>query len=563
MDSRKYYSVFISRKSAPKNVFKIFPEDWVSKLSKRQLLIIIDELLFWDGNNVPNRNQIEYSSKEYKNVLFIQTISHLVGYSSSICSRKNKFGKWYKASILFDKNHFNTQGIKKDIIKYNGFVYCVTVDSGRIIVRQNGKISITGNCDALSYIQAGYKATVSVPNGANANLDYLDDYIDEYFDNKETIYIAVDTDKKGILLRDELIRRLGSERCKIVTYGEDCKDANEHLVKLGVHSLKETIKNAKEIKVDGIFDVSDFEYELDSLYEIGLQRGVTIGHKDFDEAISFETKRVMIVTGIPGFGKSEFVDEIIERINISHGWKAAYFSPENFPLQIHASKLISKLTGKKFQKHSLNPIEYQSAKEYVLNNFFFVSPTDDYTLDNVLEKSKYLVKKKGVRIVVIDPYNKLEHQITGGISETNYISKQLDRLHIFAQKNDCLVILVAHPRKMNKLNTGLFEIPSLYDINGSANFYNKADFGIIVHRDKLKELVEVHIQKVKFKHLGKTGIVKFHYNMNNGRFVPFDESKNYIAWDDESHLGGIKTVQIEIQYQEDDFFKKDNDNCPY
>jgi len=417
-----------------------------------------------------------------------------------------------------------------------------------------------GEIDALSYIQAGYNATVSVPNGANANLDYLDDYIDDYFDNKEVIYIAVDTDTKGLLLRDELVRRFGSERCKIVTYYDGCKDANEHLIKLGTHSLLETLKNAKDIKVEGIFGVTDFEDALDSLYNIGLQRGVTIGHDNFDKAISFETKRVMIVTGIPGHGKSEFVDEIVERLNIRYGWRCAYFSPENFPLQIHASKLISKITGKKFQKDCLNLSEYRQAKEYVEKNFFFISPDEDYSMDSVLDKAKYLVKKRGVRILVIDPYNKLEHQITGSISETNYISKQLDLLHIFAQKYDCMVVLVAHPRKMNKSNTSDFDVPTLYDINGSANFYNKADFGLTVYRDRKKELVEVHIQKVKFKHLGEGGINYFHYNFNNGRFVPYNEFSTNINWDNGSH---IKNLEEQLQIPADDFFTASAETPPF
>ena len=57
-----------------------------------------------------------------------------------------------------------------------------------------------GEMDALSFYEIGFHNVVSVPNGANANLEYLDDFIEEYFDDKETIFIASDTDTKGVLL---------------------------------------------------------------------------------------------------------------------------------------------------------------------------------------------------------------------------------------------------------------------------------------------------------------------------------------------------------------------------
>lgn len=392
-----------------------------------------------------------------------------------------------------------------------------------------------GEFDCLSFISCGFTHAISVPNGANANTSYLDDYWDDYFENKEVVYIASDTDAKGMILRDELLRRFGTERCKVITYGEDCKDANELLVKKGAFALKQAVENATELKIEGVFSVSDFEDELDMLYENGLQKGLTIGLSNFDALCSFETKRMCIVTGIPGNGKSEFLDEIAERLNILHGWKFAYFSPENFPLKYHASKIICKITGKKFDQANLPLNEYRQVKQYLTENFFFIFPEENFSIDTILEKARYLVRRKGVKSLVIDPWNRLEHQIPPGMNETNYISQALDKLTNFAQKNDILLFLVAHPRKMSKDSTGQFEVPTLYDINGSANFYNKADYGITVQRNKGAGTVGVYVQKVKFRHLGETGIATFRYNINNGRYVPCIESHDPV-WDNSNHL---------------------------
>ncbi len=391
-----------------------------------------------------------------------------------------------------------------------------------------------GEMDALSFYECGRHDVVSVPNGANANLSYLDDYIEEYFDDKETIFIASDSDTKGVLLRDELLRRFGAERCRVLEYGEGCKDANEHLQKYGRESLLQCLANAPEIKLEGVFSVSDFESSLDAIFEYGLQKGVTVGHENFDKLISFETKRLCIVTGIPGSGKSEFIDEITERLNMRYGWRWAYFSPENAPLAYHASKLIEKFTGKHFSQRTLSMPEYRQVKQKLEQDFFFIAPAADYKVDSVLERAKFLVRRKGIKGLVIDPYNRLENE-AGGRSETQYISGLLDKLTNFAQQNDILVVLMAHPTKMSKNKEGQIEVPTLYDISGSANFYNKADFGLVVHRDRIQNIVEVRVQKVKFRHLGEVGTAYFKYNLNNGRYTPYKQGEEP-QWDNSNHL---------------------------
>ena len=391
-----------------------------------------------------------------------------------------------------------------------------------------------GEMDALSFWECGRHDVVSVPNGANANLTYLDDYLEDYFEDKETIFIASDSDTKGVILRDELVRRFGVERCRIVEYGDGCKDANEHLQKYGKESLLKCLQDAPEIKIEGVFTVSDFEQSLDSIFENGLQKGVTIGHENFDRLCSFETKRMLVVTGIPGSGKSEFIDEIAERLNMRYGWRFAYFSPENAPLAYHASKLIEKFTGKKFRHDTLPMGEYKQVKQHLEKDFFFISPRDDFRLDTILERAKFLVRKRGIKALVIDPYNRLESE-QGNQSETQYISSVLDRLTKFAQQNDVLVILMAHPTKQPRNKDGVIEAPTLYDISGSAHFYNKCDFGIVVHRDRIQEKVEIRVQKVKFRHLGEVGKCYFKYNLTNGRYTPFIEGQEPL-WDNTNHL---------------------------
>lgn len=424
-----------------------------------------------------------------------------------------------------------------------------------------------GEIDCLSWIESGYKFAISVPNGAQNNLEYLDNCI-EYFENKTKIYISYDNDEKGIQLKNELVRRLGAERCFLIDL-EGKKDANEYLVAFGAMRLFKTLETAKEIPIEGVFITSDFESDLDYLYTNGLKPGLKIGHENYDELMSFETSRLMIGTGIPGHGKSEFIDEVVERLNVLHGWKAAYFSPENWPLQYHMSKLIEKITGNKFSESTLNRLDYQEAKRYLNENFNFIMPSDySFGLDNILDKARQLVKKKGIRIVVIDPWNRLESEQEKGESETKFIGRQLIKMTNFAKINDVLIILIAHPVKILKNAVGKFEIPNLYSISGSANFFNICDYGVTVYRDDDEKKVSVYVQKVKFKHLGQKGVADFEYVFRNGRFAPLSFGANgerIVKYDNTNHLKSKIEVKqtLEPAYEFDTFGAANAEELPF
>jgi len=394
-------------------------------------------------------------------------------------------------------------------------------------------VIVEGEMDCLSYIQVGIENCISVPNGASArNLEYLDNYI-ELFEDIEKVYIATDNDIKGIELREELIRRLGAERCLVVNYKE-YKDANEYLINNGGIALRDTIKDAVEIPVSGIVNLTSYYDEIYKMFISGIESGQKTGISNLDEIVTWELGRLAVITGIPGHGKSEFVDFILSRLNIVHGWKVGYFSPENYPIKYHYSKIASKLCGKKFQQGYIEQSEYEELFGYIEDNFHFIYPEDDMSFDTIITKARHLVKKNGIKILVIDPYNKIEHLRDRNESETEYISRFLDKLIVFAKQLNVLVMLVAHPRKMDKQANGIYAKPSLYDINGSANFYNKCDYGLSIYRYFDTNISEVDVIKVKFKHLGAGGIAKFKYNYNNGRYE--NETLTIDSWNNSSYL---------------------------
>jgi len=418
------------------------------------------------------------------------------------------------------------------------------------ILKHKEIIITEGEIDALSFIEDGFENVISVPNGANiGKMSYLDTSID-LFDKIEKIYIATDIDEKGLELREELIRRFGFEKCYICSFNE-YKDANEYLCHKGRKSLSEVIKNAKVPKVDGVFYADDFINETKNIWEFGLKNGKKLNITELDEIITWETKRLAVITATPGGGKSEFCDFVNVRLNVLYGWKTAYFSPENYPLSIHEIKLARKIIGRDFDKTKVSEDLFYQTHDYIQENFFWVVPDNDFTLDNILEKFKFFVKTKGVKIVCLDPYNKIEYKLDRGETKQDYISKSLDKMIWFAKQNDVLFQLVAHPTKLQKLQNGLYPLPTMYDISGSADFWNKTDYGISLKREQDEETLKklnfgmVSVQKVKFTHLGQEGAWKFKHNFNNGRYEDFDGNINH--WDNKSWIGINEILQ---QYDE-------------
>ena len=332
------------------------------------------------------------------------------------------------------------------------------------IATENECIIVEGEFDVLAYATANINNVVSVPNGfnlkGNISLDYLDDYI-EYFENKKTIYLAVDNDEAGRKGQQELIRRLGAEKCKIVDF-KDCKDANDYLLKYGDVKLLDTIKNAKDVKIEGVFEVSDIRNSMINGYRNGKVRGTTTYIPELDEAWTWRGGEVNLWTGYQNEGKSLALNQLCCIRAYWENAKVAIFSPENFPLNDLFDDIIEMYIGKSsdpyYKNNYMSEKEYNEGLDFVQNNFFAIYPEKDFKIDRIFERTKYLVKKKGIRTLIIDPYNVVEHKIKAGEREDLYISRFMAQLKRFAVEYVLSVNLVAHQNtpKKNDSDGGRF-----------------------------------------------------------------------------------------------------------
>lgn len=389
-------------------------------------------------------------------------------------------------------------------------------------------VIVEGEIDVLSVVESGISHCVSSPNGSttgNVNLEWLDNSID-YFDNKEKIILALDDDEPGQNVQKELIRRLGAERCYLVDLSP-YKDFNQLLCSDTKDELKKRINEAKQCPLENIVQLNDTRNELHDFYLNGATKGFQIGLQSFDDIFSTYTKQYIMVTGIPSSGKSDFVDQMCVGYNLKYGWKTAYCSVENKPEYLHIDKICRKIAGYRPEsKIQLNDAKWQKVEKHVNDNFFFIDFDKKYDLESVLSKAGELVKRKGIKCLVLDPFNKIRLLNSNRSDINQYTEDYHNLLDEFCTKHDVVVILVAHPTKMKKIN-GITPEPDFYDIKGGGEHYDMSYHGLLVHRNYTNSTVKIKVLKVKFAHLGDNQAeCNFMWSPISGRYTEINGDVN-------------------------------------
>ena len=275
-----------------------------------------------------------------------------------------------------------------------------------------------------------------------------------------------------------------------------------------------------------LIDPSDQVEEMSKLWHAGLPAGDSTGWPSLDKHFTVVPGQFTVITGWPGAGKSEFLDAIL--VNLARQrWKFVIFSAENLPVTLHISKLLEKVIGQPFGQGPTERMTEQQVIE-VTNKLsrafrFIHAPMGAVTASMILETAQQYLgalpagTKKGV---VIDPWNELEHWRPTGLSETEYVSQTLSLVRTWARDNDTHVFIVAHPQKMRR-EEGKLPIPRPDMISGSQHWWNKSDCAISVYRDPETpdaQEVDIHVQKVRFKHVGRPGLVTLLYDRVTGKY---------------------------------------------
>lgn len=426
----------------------------------------------------------------------------------------------------------------------------------RIDHRQKTTIWVEGELDALTLVEAGYDNVISVPNGGTVssapNLDYLDACAAEISEIEHHI-LGLDDDEAGRGTFQEFVRRFGKERCSYVVYPAGCKDANDVLKQHGVAGVRALVEGAVPFPIDEIVRPADTLVDLEIWKRDGMPLGLSTGLANLDACWTLMPGELTLVSGIPGHGKSNLVDQILLNVADMHQWRSLIYSPEYHPIGRHMIKLIERRVGKVYDERLakrwrqqrlhcevMTTEEMREAVGWINGYVSFIERHETMALDRIIELAKIEVARRGIKVLCIDPWNEVGDDIPKGLTETLWISKALSRIKAFAQEYGVHVFLVAHPTKMqatiekytaedgrgNEVQKQrlIYPVPSAYSISGGAHWRNKADNVLVVWRDTHAKahgrnpyLTEVHVDKVRWSEVGADGMAPLVFDLPTNR----------------------------------------------
>jgi twinkle protein len=402
-------------------------------------------------------------------------------------------------------------------------------------LRNEPLIITEGEPDAVIAIQCDYPRTVSVPNGAaETELDpehegekyrYLYEAM-PLINGAKDIVLATDGDGPGINLMHDLAVRLQRSRCKYIVYPKRrdlqtrCKDLNEVYLEYGQRGVRETIRQARWVQVDGVYQMS----ELPPLAEQPVHK---IGYDDpFDEHFKVRRGDLLVTTGKPGFGKTTAFNDIACRLCAKQEdpWRVAWCSLEQKPQTDHKRVLrrwhfnhLRMAEGLATAYHGSTQ-EIDCADAWIDDRMRFIVPKDDQdpTVDWFMEMAQTAALRHACDMVVLDPWNELDHIYDRrNMNGTEYVEKIIKRFRRMARSLNFLLAVVAHPAKPKQHDAPI----SLYSISDSAHWYNKPELGLVIDVGEESNQAIWNIEKVKYGILGRRAMmnmrfdpVTMHYN---------------------------------------------------
>lgn len=379
-----------------------------------------------------------------------------------------------------------------------------------------------GEWDAMVAISLGWRA-LSVPNGAPtdetpdvANADRYEFLwrARDALNRVERFIIATDDDAPGRALRTDLIALLGSERCSFVEYPFPCKDLNEVLLEHGQEAAAKVLNSAKPYPVRGLHNLSDFP-------EMPPVRGVPIGIKCMEGKIEIVPSTVTVFTGYANMGKSSVMNTVVAYA-IAEGLAVCIASFETMPKPILRDGIAKALIGCSdydFKNHPQRAAAYETLEDRLKVISNSLDEDLEFDIDTFLETARIAVQRYGVGLIVLDPWNELEHKRGKDETTTEYVGRAIRAVKRFARLNNVAVWIVAHPTKPQK---GVNQMPSLYDVSDSANWANKADYGLVYHRkDKAKNEAQLAVVKVRMGLPGECWVETVKLDHRNSRIAAF------------------------------------------
>lgn len=368
-----------------------------------------------------------------------------------------------------DKRWSSTAGVTRGL--YNAEVLAGPQDLPIVITE--------GEIDCLTVIQSGFHRAVSMPDGWTEQGNKTESLIqaEKALRGSPCVIVAGDSDKAGESLPRAVANILKGHPVRYVTWPDGCKDANDVLMAFGEGEVAARLNAAKLMDPRGGFITG-----ISDLPPMSRRRVLRTGLNYVDYRVAFELGALSVGTGSPGSGKSTFTTWAAHQIAENEHIRIGLMGFETHPHRTrdHLTRLM---TGRPWDE--LGAPARQGVAERLDHSWRIVHRTFDdggHTLGWLLEMIETLAVRDGCKLIIVDPWNELEHLPEPGESMTSYINFALQQVRVAAERLEVHICLIAHPRKMP--TDGKPRPPTGYDVADSAAFANKPSLGFTVHQER-------------------------------------------------------------------------------
>ena len=391
-------------------------------------------------------------------------------------------GKTYACKFrgIAEKSWRSSQGVTRSLFNED----CLRGGDGPVVITE-------GEIDALSVIQAGYTRAVSLPDGWTEEGGKRQVLIDAEAQLRAAPYVIVagDADDVGASLPRTVANVLAGQDVRFVTWPDGCKDANDVLVNFGEGELAKRLTEAKRLDPAGGFITG-----ISDLPPMPSRRVLRVGMRPFDYVLAFEVGTMSVGTGTPGSGKSTFTTFAAYHVAQNEQIRVGVMGFETHPYRTRDQ--LARLYAKR-PWDDLSAQQRQDFTAFADNHFRIVhrrfDGDDKHNLGWLRSMIYTLAVRDECKLIIVDPWNEIEHLPEPGESMTSYINFALQQLRQWAAQFDTHICLIAHPRKM-PTDGGNMRCPTGYDIADSAAFFNKPALGFSVHREVDEEAGEAWVR---------------------------------------------------------------------
>lgn len=397
---------------------------------------------------------------------------------------------------------------------------------GAWLWREGGKrIIITeGEIDALTVsqvLQHKYPV-VSLTNGAQSAVKSIQGAW-EYLNTFETIVLMFDMDKPGRKAAEDVAKLFAPGKVKIASL--PFKDPNECLQNDAGEAIIKAQWDAKTYRPDGIVAGDEL---LDKLLEEPVTAAAYYPWQQLNEVLGgIRTHEIVTLCSGSGMGKSTLVRAIAHHL-IKSGEQVGMLMLEETAVKT-ARSLISYELGVKLHKtiEGVSDEDFKRAYEATVGsgNVFFYDHFGSTSIENILDKVRYMAKALGCKWVVLDHLSIIISGLGEG-DERRLIDNLMTKLRTLVEECGIGLLLISHLKRPDGKGHEEGAATSLSQLRGSHAIAQLSDLVLGIERNQQDpengNKMAIRILKDRFD--GQTGVAcELYYNATTGRITDYED----------------------------------------